>query len=305
MRRESVYGLTRADSLAVLVLGVFLLAVAGPLASRPRAQARRVVCRANLGQIGKAMLIYAGDYNGALPRAGGPSSRWEAVVWNAADRYAAHDLLPNGEGGKATISSCLYLLVKYMEMPPKLFVCPGDLKTTPFKLADESANIPTDFELIDAWDFGLDPGDNCSYTYHIPFGQYALKTSRDPNLPVAADRNPWIKSPASDPDTDRWARFVPDVPPYGGKVEYARRGNAISHEDDGQNVLFLDGRVAFESRAFCGLDNDNIYTRSIISGEGDPKGETPVPIPALQPASERDSLLVHDPDSFSGSRARR
>ena len=110
-RRCGSSGLTRADVLVVLVLGVFLLAVVGPLASEPRAQASRVVCKANLGKIGKAMFIYAGDYDGQLPRAGGRTSEWGRVVWNAFDRYTAYGISADGEGGHATISSCFYLLV--------------------------------------------------------------------------------------------------------------------------------------------------------------------------------------------------
>jgi len=273
-RRDRARGLTRTDVLVVLGLGVFLLAVGVLLASEPRAQARRVVCRANLGKIGKAMFVYAGDYDGALPRAGGPTSTWGLLGnnWSAPDRYTAYGVTPGtGEGGKASISSCFYLLVKYLDMPPAVFVCPSDVGTSPFRLADEDlSGLP---RLRDAWDFGLDPGDNCSYTCHLPFSMYALNQASDPNMAVAADRNPWIKSPAAEVDVTRYSLFIPDFPPYNGTIETARRGNAISHEEDGQNVLFLDGRVTFERRAHCGPEHDNIYTRSTIIGRGDPMGE--------------------------------
>jgi hypothetical protein len=296
---------TRADFLVVLTLVVFLLAVAGPLASKPRAQASRVVCRADLAMIGKAMLVYAGDYDRALPRAGGPTTEWGSlgINWKALDRYAAYSVTPStNEGGRASISSCFYLLVKYLEMPTKVFVCPSDRGSTPFTLADEE-NVPrSDFQLIDAWDFGECPVNKCSYTYHIPFSKYALKTSHDPNLAVAADRSPWIMGPAYDVDTQRFANFIPGISPYFGSVEQARRGNSISHEDDGQNVLFLDGRVTFERRAYCGLDNDNIYTVSTMREKGDPKGDVVSGYPRLSGRNERDSLLVHDPPVFGSTR---
>jgi hypothetical protein len=297
--------MTRADFLVVLALVVFLLAVAGPLASKPRAQASRVVCRANLAMIGKAMLVYAGDYDGALPRAGGPGTEWGSLGmnWRAADRYAAYSVTPTtNEGGRASISSCFYLLVKYLEMPTKVFVCPSDRGSVPFSLTDEE-NVPrSDFQLIDAWDFGEYPGDNCSYTYHIPFAKYALKTSREPNLPVAADRSPWIWGPSYDVDARRFPNFIPEMSPYFGSVEQARRGNSVSHEDDGQNVLFLDGRVTFERRACCGLDNDNIYTVSMMREKGDPRGDAVSDYPRLSGRNERDSLLVHDAYGFPPSR---
>ena len=211
MRRHESDGTTRSDILVVLVLSVFLLALAGSSASNPDEQARRTLCRANLSKIGKAMLVYAADYDGVLPRAGGRNCVWGllGVNWSAMNRYTAYgtDATTN-EGGRASISSCLYLLVKFMELPTKRFICPSDRKTIPFELAEEGIHASS-FQLIDAWDFGSDPSNNCSYAYHIPFGIYFLTTSRDPNLPVAADRSPWIKSPASEVDTSAYAIIQP------------------------------------------------------------------------------------------------
>lgn len=301
MGRDRDRGWTRADVLVVVALGVFLLAVVAPLASKPRERASRVLCKANLGTIGKAMRVYAGDYDGQLPKAGGSTSAWGPVVWDASDRYVAFGISSSGDGGRATISSCFYLLVKYLEMPTRLFVCPGDRGASEFTLADE--NVPPTFELIDVWDFGSMPQVGCSYAYHMPFGVYALSTASDPNLAVAADRNPWIKGPATDPSN--FSVFIPDLPGYLGTVETARGGNVISHQRDGQNVLFLDGRVTFEHRAFCGIDDDNIYTKSTIPGKGDPMGCMPSPSPADQPANRKDSLLLHDPGPYGSPPRRR
>ncbi len=292
-------GLTRVDVLALIVVGVFLLVLARPLASMPRNQATRAVCRANLARIGKAMLVYASEHDGALPRAGDPNSVWNGpVMWKAPDRETAYSIPPDGKGGKATISSCFYLLVKYSQVQPRMFVCPADRGTTEFKLADEVV-FRADFKLADAWDFGASPADNCSYTYHIPFGRYGLTTSRDPNLAVAADRNPWIMSPAA--AAGDFAIFMPDVAPYGNNVRTARMGNSVSHQRDGQNVLFLDGHASFEHRSSCGLDNDNIYNKSVNMNRGDAKGTMPVYSSTHGPLNDRDSLLVHDPHMFAHS----
>ena len=61
---------------------------------------------------------------------------------------------PTARGGKATISSCFYLLVKYAEVTPKSFICKGDSGTTEFKLSELTAAPAANFELIDVWDFG-------------------------------------------------------------------------------------------------------------------------------------------------------
>jgi len=301
-----------ADVLVLAVLCVFLLMIVPALFARTREGQMRVVCGSNLGQIGKAMLVYAEDHDGALPRTGGPSTMWGCTMdWMASDRYTAFGLSRADEsGGRASISSCFYMLVKYMEMPTRVFVCGGDEGTTEFKLSDLTA-IPSDFELTDAWDFGppSEATEHCSYAYHMPFGIYPLTTSRDPNLAVAADRSPWIKSPAA--DAGIFVNFMPDIPPYCGSAEMARAGNAVSHQNDGQNVLFLDGRVNFETRSYCGATNadapaafvdapDNIYTISYNRETGDPFGG--VPSAQFNPANEYDSVLVHDPPDFGGGR---
>ena len=295
---------TRADVLVLVALGAVVLMMVPPLLSRPRERAARVVCRANLGQIGKAMFLYAKDYDEALPRSGGPSTMWGATAnWAAVDRYQAFGInRPDESGGSATISSCFYLLVKYAQMPTRLFVCPDDKGTSEFKLSDLTI-VPLDFELSDAWDFGPVPVavEHCSYAYHMPFDPCALTTARDPNFAVAADRNPWIQSPAADPGN--FADFQPDVPPWSASDERARAGNSPSHQQDGQNVLFLDGRVSFETRPHCAFKEDNIYTRSLSSSMGSACG-TPPAQAQFSVANEYDSVLVHDPPTFGGTGSR-
>jgi prepilin-type processing-associated H-X9-DG protein len=287
-------GLTRVEVVIVILVGVFVLSLLPVACRRTRSDAARAVCAANLATLGKAMLVYANDHQGEFPRAGGPNTCWgELPHWDAPDRYRAFWLNADGSGGKATISSCFYLLVKYMGVPPKHFICPGDKGTVEFTLAEQP--VRTNFTLADAWDFGWDADRHCSYAYQVPFGLYALKTTDDPGMPVAADRNPWLKSP--DREAKSLANFRPDLPPFKGTPEQARAGNSVSHGEDGQNVLFLDGHVMFEERSCCGLDTDNIYLISIDMSRGSPIGTTPVSSFAV-PANRRDSVLVHDSPAY-------
>jgi prepilin-type processing-associated H-X9-DG protein len=125
-----------------------------------------------------------------------------------------------------------------------------------------------------------------------------LTTSNEPGFAVAADRNPWIKSPASDAGV--FTAFKPDAGATGGTgtSDDAKKGNAINHQGDGQQVLFLDGHVEFAKRAYCSIEDDNIYTVSRNATQGDALGIQPIPAAGLTPANRKDSLLVHDPDNF-------
>ena len=283
-------GFTLVELLVVIAIIALLMGILMPALSRVRQIAFRMVCGTNLSGIGKAMLIYANDYEDELPRSGGRNSVWAETIpdWAAANRFNAYGVSATGEGGTANITSCFYLLVKYAEVTPKSFLCKGDSGTKEFKPADYGAG---DRDLIDLWDFGREPSTHCSYSYHMPFGLYALTTSSEPGMAVAADRNPLQDSPAA--TAKAWpGTFVPD----GGK-EAVKYGNAIAHQEDAQNVLFLDIHVGQMKQAFCGINDDNIYT--FWDGGDIRVGAQPV-IGSSMPEDRLDSLLVHDGTGGSG-----
>ncbi len=279
-----------AEVLIVVLMCLFLLAVVPLACRRVRTGDYKLYCSTNLSGLGKAMLIYSNDYDDELPRSGGRNSKWNVRIpnWQAANRYQAYGISARGEGGVGSISSCFYLLVKYVEVTPKSFVCRRDVGTSEFKPADDGAG---DRNLIDLWDFGNDPTKHCSYSYHMPFGLYALTTSSEPGMAVAADRNPYIESPMSEPKDIR--QFNPE-----GNREAVKAGNAVQHEEEGQNVLFLDSHVGFEKTPCCGINDDNIYT--YWNGGDIRRGG--MPSLGSEPADRLDSLLVHD--GKAGSRGR-
>jgi len=292
-------GFTLVELLVVIAIIALLMGILMPALSRVRQLAFRLTCGTNLSGIGKAMLLYANDYQDELPRAGGRTSTWGSVQdWTAANRYQAFGLGLDGGSGTATISSCFYLLVKYTEVTPKSFICKGDAGTTEFKLSDLPTALPANFELIDAWDFGPtgESYKHCSYSYHMPFGLYALTVSSEPAFAVAADRNPFLKSPAA--EAKALVGFKPDTDAYKGTADQAKEGNTISHQLDGQNVMFLDTHVTFEKRAYCSVEDDNIYLISPDPTKGSLMGIVPVP-PTVTPANRKDSVLVHDPAEFA------
>jgi prepilin-type N-terminal cleavage/methylation domain-containing protein len=287
MRKKK--GFTLVELLVVIAIIALLMGILMPALARVRQIAHRMVCGSNLSGIGKAMLIYANDYEDELPRAGGRGTVWGGPVqWDAANRFAAYSLQADGTGGRATISSSFYLLIKYAEVTPKSFICKGDSGTSEFKLSDLGRG---DLEFIDCWDFGPRPHEHCSYTYHMPYGLYALTTSSEPGMAVAADRNPWISSPAAT------AKDISGFNP-AGTIPQQKHGNSISHQEDGQNVLFMDSHVYFEKRSYCAINDDNVYT--YWDGGDIRRGGPPLSL-ADEAQDRKDAFCVHDdPDLVGG-----
>lgn len=294
-RRGKPNGLTLAETLFLVLVCMFALVIVMQMLARRRSYATRIFCGSNLARIGKAVLIYANDYEDEFPRAGGPGSRWTGRIsdWTARDRFRAYGLASDGSGGQVSVTASLYLLVKYGEIKPHLFICVGAKGTREkgiaeftlgtYPVSDRSA------ELIDFWDFGPNPTRHVSYAYHMVYGSHKLSTSCNPGMAVAADRNPWMDSPSA--KAKDFSRFKPDMPPSGGSVEEGRYGNTFLHHQDGQSVLFVDAHVEFAKRPWCSFEDDNIYT----SWDGSDKICGKPPKVGSMPAGATDSLLVNDP----------
>jgi len=289
-RRFSSFKFTHADAIVLIFVCLFSTVIAQLTLSNSRDQANRITCQNNLFVIGGAIQIYANDNDGEYPRAGGPTSIWSSRIadFSASNRYIAFQIASNGSGGFVTISSSLYLLIKYAGLLPDSFICPGDYGVTVFSLADEGI---FDITLADLWDFGNKPSSHYSYAYHMPYGLYALTSSSEPDMAVMADRNSWLNPDES--TIKDFGLFDPD----GGR-EAVKAGNAFAHEDEGQNVLFVDGHVSFEESPCCGVEDDNIYT---YWNGGDIRiGGLPT-VSVSQPQDINDSLLVNDSGIYKGT----
>ena len=296
------------DAVVFSLCVIFAMMAGGAIGELGKEKAFRQSCARNLSTMGKAMSLYANDYQYEFPKAGGVTNTWVPTIpdWRAANRSSAFAITRARKGqtitfeGQITATSSLYMLVKYTEVATKQFVCPSEPDTREFTLRDVREQLPVGYELIDAWDFGgrydsrNNPSKHCSYAYHMPFDRSSLTAAGDPGMAVAADRNPWMDPNQVQHATQGWASFTAKA---FDRAEPAaiRLGNSDAHQREGQNVLFLDKHVRFETRATCGVGRDDIYT--IAPGESDPAGErrlAPRVYDAGRPAHRTDSVLVQE-----------
>jgi len=245
-------GFTLIELLVVIAIIALLMSILMPALAQVRELAQRVVCGSNLKGIGTAMVVYANeDETGRFPVSGLPGGTWGTETdWMNPDRLAAF------QNTQATIAASFWLLVKRDYTTTKQFVCKSDAPTVTCST--------TNFNYLDVWDFGdagppssLDPKKYVSYAYHMPYDDgsgvcFPLTAASDPGLAVAADRSPGT----------------------GAGL------NSISHQGDGQSVMFVDTHVAFEKTPDVGVSGDDIYAT-------DPPG-------AGAPVHYLDSFLVND-----------
>jgi prepilin-type processing-associated H-X9-DG protein len=236
--------------------------------------AKRVKCASNLRMIGQAIMLYANENKGNYPRTvykpDAPLTQYTGV--DAKD--------PFGKDGPKTndTTSPVFLLLRTQELPAESLVCPStDAKPVTFpqgKSAADFSNFKTE--------------ENLTYSYANAYpglkainAGYKLNATTPAEFAIAADMNPGSFGDC-------------DVTTIKGPVDQAtpaalmRKANSMNHRSDGQNVLYGDGHVEFNTNPFCGTKRDNIYT---VAASDDGSKTTSDKI-AASPAGPLDSVLL-------------
>ena len=327
-------GFTLVELLVVIAIIAMLLAILMPALNRVKLLAYRVVCGSNLRSLGQGITLYSGDFDEEYAIAGDVNTIWGTDSWEWTKFSATGD--PTNYKTGASISTSLYLLVKYAAIPPATFLCKGGLEKKfvlkeYFNPATMTAGDPKTER--DCFDFSGRQSNflHVSYAYHLPYHDiippggtsYTLSAMSPPGMALMADKNPWIDARGGDnliagrewTAGNQKTGFIDGIPSdfdtsptSTWKKKNLNKGNSRSHAQEGQNVMFNDTHVSFESGSNCGINKDNIYTS--WDGAADPANITrtereagvdqpnPKDYPdTIFPGTDEDSVLVNDENS--------
>ena len=238
-------GLTQIELVVMLLVSLVLITFSlAAVASLDNVDSR-TKCAENLRRIGQAIMLYANDNTPiAQPY---PRTKFDVHSADKPTAFTGADAAnPFGADGPNAndVSAALYLLLRTEDITSSAFICPATGEQ-PYAYGG-GTHTALDHSNFPSSDF-------LSYSYANPYASvaamekgYRLHQGMDPSFALAADANP---------GGDALTTLTVNMP--AGDL---RRGNSLNHGGDGQNVLYCDGHVQFQTSPLCGSNRDNIYT---------------------------------------------
>jgi len=243
------HGFTYVELLVVLVLIVLGIALLLPTTTRTNCGSNRTKCASNLRQIGQAMLLYSNDSHGGYPhtRVSAEPVRTPTFGTGVA---ATQPFDPDGPADN-DVTAAMFMLLRTQDITAEVFTCPS----TNTERDDYGGGTNAPINRSNFTDFKK----NLSYSFQNPYADqsaiekgWKFNNTLGAEYAIAADLNPGTAGNGDNVLVMTTTSSAADM----------KSSNSNNHEKDGQNILYGDGHVSWESNPFVGVNRDNIYTTS-------------------------------------------
>ena len=274
-------GFTLIELLVVIAIIALLVSILLPALGRARELAKRVQCASQLKGIGNAFAMYQNDYRGLNPKP------WTDNIGNltfgsgnltysidngpastTVDGYYANPMLTQEKiNENASAGMCLYRLVKFVDVNPKVFVCPSATldEEMDLQVAIDVGKGAEEWEDLQCFRYGY----NLSYSMHYPFNSFHMSGSTAGGMVLMADKsNKFDNKQFYIGDDEALPEAFPNYATNGNVwndsgdaiANNKAHGNSNNHQTECQNVLFAGASVERKDAPNIGLAKDNIYT---------------------------------------------
>jgi prepilin-type N-terminal cleavage/methylation domain-containing protein/prepilin-type processing-associated H-X9-DG protein len=254
--RSRARAFSLVELLVVVAIVAILLSIFIPYVAKIRESDRRIRCADNLRAVMQGFREYA-----SLKDAKGVASHSYPSVFYDKDHnpngYVAYtgadSPSPFAKDTKVKpndVTASLWLLVRQGFVAPNRFICPST-NNSPDPLLTNGVAVRADQRS------NFTDGSHLSYSYASPFSSadgYKMQDTQVADFALLADKNPGVAG-----KNDSVTRPAFDAGPFDLAMS-----NSNNHRKVGQNVLYADGHVSFQTTPYCGVGKadrrDNIYT---------------------------------------------